>query len=202
MSATGRGGKRRSADFYPTPSHVTTRILERLALPGGWWLEPAAGDGAIIRAVAGYRSDVRWLACELRDECVDRLRQVAEAVLICNFLVEKTHPVTTRRFDVAILNPPFSSALDVVRRCLDRAEWVVCLERVNWLASQDREHWMRSHTPDVYLLPNRPSFTGEGTDATEYAWMVWPPDGHERTSGRIEVLSSSPRQQALFPTEA
>lgn len=32
---------------------------------------------------------------------------------------------------------------------------------------------MRSHTPDIYVLPNRPSFSGKGTDSIEYAWFVW-----------------------------
>jgi hypothetical protein len=34
------------------------------------------------------------------------------------------------------------------------------------------------------VLPKRPSFTGGGTDATEYAWMVW---GPTRT-GRLRIL--------------
>ena len=37
---------------------------------------------------------------------------------------------------------------------------------------------MTKHPPDLYVLPNRPSFTKNGnTDSIEYAWFVW---GHDR----------------------
>lgn len=47
------------------------------------------------------------------------------------------------------------------------------LLRLNWLASQKRAFWLRKNTPSVYVLPKRPSFTGKGTDATDYCWAVW-----------------------------
>jgi hypothetical protein len=47
------------------------------------------------------------------------------------------------------------------------------LLRLNWLGGQARAAWHRANPCDVYVLPRRPSFTGKGTDATEYAWMVW-----------------------------
>jgi len=197
VSATGRGAKRSDADFYPTPASATLAILRALALPGGRWLEPSAGDGAIIRAVNAMRSDVRWTACELRMECAPRLAAVdrtAEIVAGVNFLTADI----TQRFDVALLNPPFCDAVAFIAKCLDCADWVVALERVNFLGSAGRNRFWREHAPDLYLLPERPSFTGEGTDATEYAWFVWPPGGHDRSAGRIEVLPVSPGQADLF----
>lgn len=38
-----------------------------------------------------------------------------------------------------------------------------------------RADFHRRHPSDVFVLPRRPSFTGGGTDATEYAWFVWGP---------------------------
>jgi hypothetical protein len=67
MSAKGRGSVVAESEFYPTPPWVVHRILGRLALPSGEWLEPSAGDGAIVRAV--NRSGVRWTLCELRPQC-------------------------------------------------------------------------------------------------------------------------------------
>ena len=73
MSSTNRGGKRQDLDVYPTPAWVVDRLLEVVDFPGGRWLEPCAGDGAIMRAVNAWRADVRWDACELRAECTPAL---------------------------------------------------------------------------------------------------------------------------------
>jgi hypothetical protein len=61
---------------------------------------------------------------------------------------------------------------------------VAFLLRLNFLGSQRRAAFHRSFPSDVYVLPRRPSFTGGGTDATEYCWMVW---GAER-GGRWSIL--------------
>lgn len=44
-----------------------------------------------------------------------------------------------------------------------------------------------SHTPDVYVMPKRPSFTGSGSDATAYAWMAWQKN-RSREYGHVHVL--------------
>lgn len=193
MSAAGRGAKRNEADFYPTPAACTISILRAVALPGGAWLEPSAGEGAIIRTVNAIRSDVEWTACELRGACAPGLRTVGAVPVIGDFIASPP----PGRFDVAILNPPFSMALDFIRHCLDCAGWVVALERLNFLGPVGRNRFWREHMPDIYVLATRPSFTGTGTDMTEYAWFVWPPDGHDRSAGRIEVLPASPDQEEL-----
>lgn len=69
---------------------------------------------------------------------------------------------------------------------------VVALERLNFLEGEARNAWLREQAPDVYVLPNRPSFTGDGTDSIAYAWFVWPAGQHDRTSGRLEILPSTP----------
>lgn len=46
---------------------------------------------------------------------------------------------------------------------------------------------MQRHTPDVYVLPQRPSFTGKGTDSTSYAWFVW--TSAEKTEGKLQILN-------------
>lgn len=207
MSATNRGTVRNPHDYYGTPAWCVRRIVESGALPMGWrWLEPSAGDGAIIRAVnESARLRPGWLACELRDECRAPLVATGAIVAIGDFLGE---PQIAGRFACAILNPPFSDALAFVQRCLTVADTVCALLRLNWLEGDDRAPWLREHAPDVYVLPNRPSFTGEGTDATAYAWMVWPSGfGHDRIHGKISVLPSTSveernadaRQLGLFP---
>lgn len=187
MSATNRGGKRSPADFYATPEWCVRRLVEAVELPGGDWLEPAAGEGAIIRAVA--RSDVDWTAWELRQETRAGLAAAVPAgrVHIGDFLApEARREVGRRRFAVAITNPPFRLAQEFIDACLPVADHVVMLLRLNYLASKSRWAFMSSHTPDVYVLPSRPSFTGAGTDSIEYAWFVW--GVKRRREGRVRVL--------------
>lgn len=174
MSSTNRGGKRSPADYYSTPAWCVTRLMEALKLPAGEWLEPAAGTGAIIRAVP--RRDVTWTAWELRGETRPDLSALipSSRLNFGDFLAAQRHGhLEGRRYQVAMTNPPFSLAQDFIDASLAVSDTVVMLLRLNYLASKGRWEFMRTRTPDVYVLPNRPSFTGGGTDSIEYAWFVW-----------------------------
>lgn len=155
MSATGRSDVRRPSDFYRTPSWCVHRLLDRLDLPEGNWLEPSAGDGAILSAVdeALY---VTWTAVEIREEAIRELRRKSAAAVYVHgdFLTI----AWDRRFRVCITNPPYSLAWEFVRKGLADADWVVMLLRLNWLGSQERSRFLRTQPPDVYVLPNRPTF--------------------------------------------
>ena len=48
---------------------------------------------------------------------------------------------------------------------------------------------MRAKPPDVFVLPDRPSFTGEGSDSADYAWFVWP---STIRAARFQVLKATP----------
>lgn len=193
MSSTNRGGQRSEADFYPTPAWCVRRLIEAADLPGGRWLEPAAGRGDIIRAVDEIRSDVAWTAVELRAECRDALAAATGSpreVHISDFTMLTPREVGS--VDVVITNPPYSIGMEMLKHALTmHATRVVMLLRLNFLASAARAPFMREHAPDVYVLPNRPSFSGRGTDSIEYAWFVWHPS-EQRMHGRIQVLPVTP----------
>lgn len=195
MSATGRGAVRKPHDFYGTPRWAVDRLLDAVDLPGGAWLEPSAGDGAIIRAVNARRSDVRWHSAEVRGECLGILRPLCAVTTIGDFLEAEMYG---DHFDVAILNPPFSLAQEFIEKCKGLARWVCALERLNFLEGEERCEWLRAGPPDVYVLPNRPSFTGEGTDSIAYAWFVWPPE-RGRQAGRVQVLPVTPASERRVP---
>lgn len=188
MSATHRSSTTRIAhDNYPTPSWCVRRLLEACPLPGGVWLEPCAGEGAIIEAVAqkqhdDHREQPSWAACEIRDVTphVRAFRWVTGSYLDTDF----------SGADVIITNPPFSLAFEVMQKAVREAPVVALLLRLNLLGSgrkSGRSAWLREHTPDVYVLPDRPSFTGHGTDAAEYAWFVWGGVG-----GQLQILTETP----------
>jgi len=177
--------KKREFDFFPTPSWCVRRLLEACQLPVGMWLEPAVGDGSIVRAVNGIRPGVQWTTVDIRPECKpDRVGDFLEL------------PVGGVAFDVVITNPPYNLAFEFVQSAMRRAKNVVMLLRLNWLASETRAGWLRENMPtDIYVLPNRPDFDGGGGDMTEYAWMLWTPeiDPEFRSSryGRISVLKTT-----------
>lgn len=187
MSATGRSDVRVVADVYPTPSWCVRRLLEAVELPGGDWLEPAVGEGAIVRAVNEVRDDVRWSGVEIRD--VPAIGD-PDGLYCGDFL--KFDPY--RRWSVCITNPPYSLAREFIEHAWPMADHVAMLLRLNFLGGEKRATAMRKHPPDVYVLPNRPSFTGHGTDATEYCWMVWR-TRERRQHGIVRVLASTPRTE-------
>ncbi len=186
-------------DYYPTPAWCVRRLLEAVELPGGLWLEPAVGDGAIVRAVGELRDDVSWTTIDVRPEVEPDLVGDFVAPLYAGG-VDRIMP--PGGWDVVVTNPPYQQALEFVVEARRRARSAVAmLLRLNWLASRERQALLARDMPDVYVLPDRPSFTGGGSDMTEYAWMVWY-RSPRLLPGRIRVLATTPlreRRQGATP---
>ncbi len=192
MSSTGRGPRLGGPDdYYITPSWCVDRLLE-VWHPSerGTWVEPAAGNGAIIRVAKRRRPDVSWAAVEVREEERAALEATGASVEIGDFLQTAPIPGVT-----AVLgNPPFSLAMPFVGRALSLypEARVAFLLRLNFAGSEERGSFMRRCPPSVFVLPNRPSFAGGKTDSCEYAWFSWPRGEHrERNEGHFRVLAST-----------
>jgi hypothetical protein len=186
---------RQPHDFYPTPAWVVHRLLEAVRLPAGHWCDPCAGDGAILRAADVVRRDVIWTAIEIRPECEGDLEATGAIVVLGDALScewqFRPEPIT-----VVITNPPYSLAEPFLRRALTMAPMVAFLLRLDFLGSAKRCRLFHEAVPDVYPLPNRPSFVGGGTDKYDYAWFVWPPM-RRRRAGYLSVLADTPRAVRL-----
>lgn len=193
MSSTKRGSQRSEADNYATPSWCTTLALGSIPglPPAGKWMDPCAGDGSIIRAAGLVYPGIEWSACEIRSEAEERLAATGAKYTIGDFLsgTYKPDPV-----DVIFTNPPFRLAHEFVDKSLSLAKQVVMLLRLNFLGSESRAPFLRQYAPDVYVLPNRPSFVSGTTDSIEYAWFVWV-SGRLAQSGQYRVLPSTPRSE-------
>ena len=186
-------------EHYVTPRWPVLRILKALDLPaGGRWLEPCVGGGSIVRSVEHYYPDTpsfnfqnprTWTA-------VDIVHRGHPDTIVADFLHAPSFKLG-QKFDVAIFNPPFSMAVRFAMRAMEFAPIVVMLQRLNWLASEERNDWLRIFTPDVYVLPNRPSFKHGRTDAQEYAWYVW----HAQLySGRLLDTAPHAPRLTILPT--
>ena len=211
MSSTGRSdGVRRELDAYDTPAWCVQALMDDVSflfsvgaqfesLPDHGWVDPCGGAGAIAKAVTGWY-DARDLPVEQRHvwprhhvHCID-IDPRGEAVVQGDYFGDWEHwPV-----DLVLTNPPYSLAEQFIRRAADHARSHAWLLRLNFLAAQKRlPLWADLGTPDVYVLPKRPSFTGAGTDSCEYAWFVWPA-GPKRSAGSVRVLELPARRGTLL----
>jgi hypothetical protein len=187
MSSTNRKAERREADFYATPHWTVHRLLEALPLPGGVWFEPCAGEGDIIKAVNAKRDDVTWHAHELREECALSLGNIKRIQQVNFGDILQCHSVPSA--SVCISNPPFSIAQPILEHLLKGDfEHLIFLQRVNWCAGP-RAALFREIQPSLYVLPDRPSFTGGSTDSIEYGWWVFDAEG------KLSILNNTPLRE-------
>lgn len=196
MSAKGRGKESTPFDYYPTPAWCVDRLLDDcgadLFAQAFEVLEPTVGDGAIVRACQAWHERHRyprrweWSGVELRRGAVAEGTDLARLVEGVDF---RSWDPAGCTFDLAIGNPPFALAESIVRRALSLSSRVAMLLRVGFLGSEERIAFWREHGEvALRVLPNRPSFDGEGTDSSTYAWFVW---GCPEVAG-VRVLDETP----------
>jgi len=205
-------------DYYPTPGWCVDRLLEAEVLPKNKsvWLEPSAGDGAIIRSVSKFskidgdtivKYDPLWVAYEIQPRFKEPLEALVppSQVTIDNFLDLGGRLSLGVVPTVVIGNPPYSSALDFVKKAMELKPHYICfLLRISFLGSEERSNFMRVNMPDVYMLPNRPSFRGNGADTSEYAWFCWKlvGNGYSSGTGKVQILGSTPKELRVAKAHA
>lgn len=175
MSAKGRGSEVVADENYPTPEWTCRRLFEALAGfktfsalgDGQNWLEPCAGEGAICRAVRRTFPKVKLDGIEIRDvpkpQCVNGFWLPGVSALAWP---ARDQGDCWDVVDVAITNPPFSLAPELIRHLLPRCNWLILLLRSSFRLGE----W-RHNMPDEYKLPQRPEFVAseicKGNNARE-----------------------------------
>lgn len=164
MSSTARGASRENLDFYPTPAWATDALLDALdARPEWQCLEPAAGDGAIVKRLLarGVRRE-HVAASEIDPARAEMVRTIVPDVRCEDFLAPRPPGFAwSGVYNLIVTNPPFALAADFARVALGMAGdrgTVALLLRLNWLGSQERAAFHRAHPSDILLLPKRPEF--------------------------------------------
>ena len=203
MSSTNRGGQRTPADNYPTPAYAVRRLLEEFQHTTIFQRatvlhEPCSGEGAIIDVVETYYPDRKWYATDIREDALNYLEERHPNVETRCMSALDPFPTEWESPKVIITNPPFRIAEEVLHRLLrDHADAdIFLLLRVNFIGSVRRQPFMEAYPPDLYVLPNRPSFLGEGqTDSIEYAWFHWGPTPRKRAFGQWKVLPLTPKEE-------
>jgi predicted RNA methylase len=183
MSATtrtvdgGRATPRNADDWYSTPAWCVERLLTvepiAAALRQRYVVDPCAGDGAILAALGPFGCAIR-AGMELSAERAVACNRVARC--INGDFITSSHRIARPEYATAVVtNPPYSLAREFVETAiaLPSCDLVIMLLRVNWLAGVKRASFHRRQPAALYVLSKRPSFTGGGPDATEYAWFAW-----------------------------
>jgi len=193
MSATNRGIKRNDSDFYITPDKTIKNFLNNYYELNFPLLDPCAGNGAFPKVIreSGYTNHT--ITCvESRKEEYNNLLQYTDKneIHIADFLTWNH----SHAFQTIISNPPFSLAEEFIKKCFeisrDNTE-IIMLLRLAFLESQKRyDFWQQYPVNELYVLSDRPSFTGHGTDATAYGFFVWKKDFKlgERNRQLIKVI--------------
>ena len=171
MSRQTKGVRLNTTDFYPTPSWCYKNLdIDWSQFTSAH--EPCRGDGRIVD----------WLGKTL-PTTYSELREGKD-------LFDWSEGV-----DLIVTNPPFSLAQRFIDHSIAHANTVLMLLRINYLGSISRHDWWKAQSPtSLYVLSKRPSFTGKGTDATDYAWYVW--DKTDRTPRGIHFVQPPTREQA------
>ena len=112
-------------------------------------------------------------ALEIRSEEKENLNKLTDNVIIDDFI----HSEIKNKYDIIIGNPPYSLAIEFVKKSLELLNddgILIFLLRTAFLESKARyKFWQENPLTGLLTLSKRPSFTGKGTDATSYSWFIW-----------------------------
>lgn len=191
MSATGRSDVREENDVYVTPNWSIRRFLEAYEIPhGALVLDPCAANGELLTEIHRLRPDLRLVAIELRPEAEGALDALKCAGVIEDYgigsFMELAEGMTDGAVEYVVTNPPYDLAEEFIRASQRVAKISAFLLRINFLGAKDRRDFSATSKPGLFISPNRPSFTGWGGDATEYAWFIY---GDPEVAGRWFMLA-------------
>jgi len=182
MSATNRGSIRNESDNYQTPLNIIEKLLNNYKIKNGNILEPSASSGNFIKVLRKEKYNNPITAIELREEERNNLiNSGVDNVITTDFLTWEPD----KEYTTIIGNPPYSLALEFIEKCFeiatDKTE-IIMLLRTAFLESKKRyKFWQKHPLNGLYVLSQRPSFTGKGTDATSYSFFIF------NNSGKQEI---------------
>lgn len=151
-------------EVYATPKWPVDRLVDEIGdvLPrGGQWLEPAVGDGAIVRAVDArlqlFGATIDWTTVDIRD--TGAAGNTAHYVADFTELALPSHGDRRWAFDCAITNPPFSLAERYVRRMTALSPLAILLLPLPWIGGSERWGLFDELPPSaLYVIPDRVQF--------------------------------------------
>lgn len=185
--------------FRSTRYDTIAPLLDVLPLPGGLWIEPCAGDGALIRHVERWRREngaiqvTAWIAVDIREssplrEYCTTLGRRCAVFDGCDFTAWEPPDRRDRiGASVVITNLPWYGWEPIVDRAFELFPnaHVVGLSCMRELQNDGgRADWHLEHPADLYVCHGRQRFSAETAGYPHpVAWFHWPPGQRDRTDG-------------------
>jgi hypothetical protein len=159
----------RGLDAYFTPVEAVLSLLNIEPSIPKRVLEPAAGDGAIVRPLRAAEFDL--VAQDIRDYGLP-------GCTIVDYLRTLTPPGTV---DAVVTNPPFRRAEEFAREAITEVPYTALLLRTDFLESTFRLSFFRRSPPTRMRISSRrlPMMRRHDWDGpkapsnTCYAWFIW-----------------------------
>ena len=192
MSSTnGSAAKADPTQFYETPGWATRAILpffpqERVKRIKTI-VDLGCGRGALgieLRKaypkskIVGFELDYRRAKAAWDTGAYNEMHRINLLTPQGRLLTREYHGA-----DLAISNPPFRLAVEFTELAfemvapndaLSHTGWTAILQRDAWLSCMKRLAFARKYPCDKFILPRRPSFTGNGrSDSATYAWHLF-----------------------------
>jgi predicted RNA methylase len=169
---------RELSQFY-TPSDIAERMWRWMLVEGSparlRALEPSAGQGALIKAAVAVGVPILSLTAFDIDrsncESLLRLQPPFETYEVLDMDFLATGVRNDRRFDIAVINPPYENGMDVAfaSKCLDCCTRVCGIFRAQIFFSHVRqEFWSMTDVRRGAYLVKRPHFGGEHGAKTDF----------------------------------
>jgi hypothetical protein len=191
--------ERRENDHYVTPDWAIRRFLESYSPPkADRILDPCAAKGELLTTAKNYFRSALLGACDINPAFRADLLPITDGAVVIGDFLQSVGVLNSCKFDFILTNPPYNKAEEFIKASLEVAPTVAMLLRINFLASQKRRDFLATTRPAIYVLPNRPSFTGAGGDMTEYAWFVF---GDAAVAGQIDWLDLTPAEEIRASNE-
>lgn len=163
---------RRPLDYYETPPHYVTPLLDRIGpLAGSTVYEPCVGQGHISR----YLTSVCHVA-------TNDLNPACEATQHLDARRVEAWPASLK-YDWTITNPPFSDELAILQQALAHSRNVAFLARLSFLEpTRTRETFWDAHPPTGVIVLPRYSFRlndygRRQTDSVTCCWVIYEQGG-------------------------
>ena len=181
MSAIEPVAKSVGLDQFFTPPALADALVHKL-VTDNWWrsgivLEPSCGHGAFVEAALMNLQPQGVVALDVDPACCELVERKTIASVVCQDFLTMKIGENGGPFDLVLGNPPFNQAEKHVRAALDqRASFgiVAFLLRLAFLESKERKaFWKENPASKIYVLSQRPSFSGGGTDNSAYGVFVW-----------------------------
>ncbi len=166
-------------EAYFMPKGTLQVILDILQLKGTESiLEPCAGEGNIVKHLRDVGHTGLITAIEYEKEFIPELEQSGANQVICSsFFWPNCDIDSIGLFDVAIINPPFTKVEKFILHAYDYLKEngrLVVLMRLAHLVGVKRYSLFENCRPtSIYLLNQRPSFTGTSSDIGGYLWALF-----------------------------